>query len=143
MDNYSTIKDATTTLGLSLSPGDMTTNQVNAAPTFLQSLRRNKVVMAFVTVSVVVLGMKTGGRNYASSSSNNTMIQASIDYPGIDECPDLYTFCQGQPKCETTKDCPLTPKYWAPFKCNEGSCYMGPFPFCLLGSDGTYKVECN
>ena len=137
MDNYSTIKDVTTTLGLSLSPGDMTTNQVKTAPTFLQSLRRNKGVMAFVTVSVGVVGMMTGSHYYAASSSNNTMAQASIDhYP---PCGPTYTYCKHQLKCPTG-NCPTFS-----LECKYGSCYKAGFPRCVHVDDNPsfhWEVQC-
>merc|ERR1712238_49138 len=60
------------------------------------------------------------------------------------KCPDLLTYCLGQPKCETTEDCPPPPPIIGAqsYTCKEGSCYEGAFPLCIKGGD-IYKIECN
>jgi len=67
----------------------------------------------------------------------------------ISNCPDLYTHCYWKQQCEFDSQCSSVPPGFAPFTCKAppgllyGRCYEGPFPLCVLLSDGTYKVECT
>ena len=122
-----------------------TIKNANADPTFFQSLLRSRVLIAFVAVSVGVIGMN-------AVSHSNTIVQESTMASKmnsaavkVEHCPDLYTYCTGQPECTTTSDCPSLPSILTPYTCKKGSCYEGDFLACLLKNDGSneYQVECN
>ena len=102
--------------------------------------------------TVVLLGMaflagKSYGRYDPSQGLPYTSVTGGMSINTISspegKCPDLHTFCQGQPPCDTTEDCPRTPGMYQSYTCKEGSCYAGDFPSCVRIKGSIHEVVCN